>query len=1034
MAFFANRDPAPFETGVDPTADIIIEIISDGFGVDAAAVTLSVNGSLAWTGDAQQSGFSVVKSAITDGFRYVINPDVPLPASTTIPMFLYAEDLDSPFNILNLSWSFDTGVGSPGRLWALHGSGIRRSEDAGASWSLNTLPIPGRVVEGLWGPTNLSKIYTLVDQNGIYKTNGISWVVEDAYVNTNTYGEIDRPRLSLWCTADDSLVVTTGQGASRELIRARSGGVWGTEYTAIANETLIHVHGRADGSAIFAISNLETGGSQGRLLQRSGGGSWAVVTGGTVGNPSVDIISFIRVQVLSATDVRVMGLKYVGGVVAYAVWKWNGTSFSEEFVVTPAGGVVFRNFWMAEDNSDGWLTSDDTFVTNMYRWSGSAWALANVLALPSTAKMYSVTMDDAGNAWVLGAWDNGSKWDSATWANFEIPSPNTTYTYRDVVWLDQPAVPVVPFNHTAYAGCLWGLNIGSIYRRKHSDLIDQWDRPHSLQRYRALSEIHFLDDETYGAGVGFNFAGTRGGHPVFAVYEDGEWRNIDTSEFVDGGPSWGFENLYVFARDYILIGFTKSSGDNASGLLLWNGVSFQVVHSTFKSHCTGITYAAGLGQFFIGYAFQWDNCFRGTPDGGFVKVPTQLTPVVLYQTTGCQAAPKKGRTIGGDRYFGGTGPWWTYNESLGIMVQGGTMLEGGAYYQNVYATDIGFSGDRFDVAFVQPDAFGGSFHVFRNSSKVLSLPGETVDIACAAHEPTIIVVSGAGNNVATLYESRDNGDTWTAYPQNWVPGQPAWSSAGVALLAGDEDPPVVQNQNPAPAAYARISDNVFFEVFDAKTTINAPLTLIQIDGHGVGFEDVWFEGAALPGWSVTETEIQPNRYSYNVDPAVHFEIGPILVRVVAVDAFGNTVDEIYQYQTSVEPSIIKPSPKPDSVKGPKRGPITFTAFDAHFALSLSGLRVTVNNVTVFDGSIGWTHDDWRGTYFEQDGNNWDCFILPSRAVYFREEQEVTVLVEITNPVGLFAQRVWTFIAADKPFTFEGYRFLLESLRKMDESK
>lgn len=103
--YLDNLNPEDAEYSVSQTANIVLEILDAGFGVDEASVVLKVNGSTAWTGDAQQAGFAVAKTPISGGFRYTINPDASLPLGTTT-VDVYAEDGLS--QVLDTSYSFST--------------------------------------------------------------------------------------------------------------------------------------------------------------------------------------------------------------------------------------------------------------------------------------------------------------------------------------------------------------------------------------------------------------------------------------------------------------------------------------------------------------------------------------------------------------------------------------------------------------------------------------------------------------------------------------------------------------------------------------------------------------------------------------------------------------------------------------------------------------------------------------------------------------------------------------------------------------
>ena len=104
-----NLSPYNGETNVDAHTNIDMEIVDTESDVDPASVVLHVNGALAWSGDSQQYGFQVAKTRVPGiGYRYVINPFIPLPTGSTVYIGVYAKDLSVNANILNTSYHFDT--------------------------------------------------------------------------------------------------------------------------------------------------------------------------------------------------------------------------------------------------------------------------------------------------------------------------------------------------------------------------------------------------------------------------------------------------------------------------------------------------------------------------------------------------------------------------------------------------------------------------------------------------------------------------------------------------------------------------------------------------------------------------------------------------------------------------------------------------------------------------------------------------------------------------------------------------------------
>lgn len=105
-----NRDPAPDSIGNPRDTNVTLEIV-DSSGVDGATVEIAIEGSLAWSGDTEQPGFSVVKTPMSDGYRYVINPDSDFSGGQTIDVDVDAYDLAPSPNFLSTSYSFKIAEG-----------------------------------------------------------------------------------------------------------------------------------------------------------------------------------------------------------------------------------------------------------------------------------------------------------------------------------------------------------------------------------------------------------------------------------------------------------------------------------------------------------------------------------------------------------------------------------------------------------------------------------------------------------------------------------------------------------------------------------------------------------------------------------------------------------------------------------------------------------------------------------------------------------------------------------------------------------
>lgn len=87
-----NQDPAPAAANVLPTSTIAFDLVDDNGDLNASSVVIKVNTVTVWTGDAQQSGYTVTKTPVANGFRYEISSDAGWDPGT-VTVEVYAEDL-----------------------------------------------------------------------------------------------------------------------------------------------------------------------------------------------------------------------------------------------------------------------------------------------------------------------------------------------------------------------------------------------------------------------------------------------------------------------------------------------------------------------------------------------------------------------------------------------------------------------------------------------------------------------------------------------------------------------------------------------------------------------------------------------------------------------------------------------------------------------------------------------------------------------------------------------------------------------------
>lgn len=110
---FQIISPHPGTENFPPDAALKVEVTEEVTGIDAASVVIKVNDVVAWSGDAQQPGFTVTKYIITDamynGFGYDIVPDSDLEYGTQ-PLYVYAEQAAPGTDVLEEMFYFSVGV------------------------------------------------------------------------------------------------------------------------------------------------------------------------------------------------------------------------------------------------------------------------------------------------------------------------------------------------------------------------------------------------------------------------------------------------------------------------------------------------------------------------------------------------------------------------------------------------------------------------------------------------------------------------------------------------------------------------------------------------------------------------------------------------------------------------------------------------------------------------------------------------------------------------------------------------------------
>lgn len=101
-----NLDPAEGSANNLGSTNVVLEVVDNEGNLDASTVVLKINGTTVWSGDAQQGGFTVTKTGVTNGFEYDIDPPTDF-ADGPVTVEVYAEDLFS--NVLDTSYQFIVG-------------------------------------------------------------------------------------------------------------------------------------------------------------------------------------------------------------------------------------------------------------------------------------------------------------------------------------------------------------------------------------------------------------------------------------------------------------------------------------------------------------------------------------------------------------------------------------------------------------------------------------------------------------------------------------------------------------------------------------------------------------------------------------------------------------------------------------------------------------------------------------------------------------------------------------------------------------
>jgi len=131
-----------------------------------------------------------------------------------------------------------------------------------------------------------------------------------------------------------------------------------------------------------------------------------------------------------------------------------------------------------------------------------------------------------------------------------------------------------------------------------------------------------------------------------------------------------------------------------------------------------------------------------------------------------------------------------------------------------------------------------------------------------------------------------DGSTWS------VPPNGTWGLATGAHLIQGPEPPVLQNQSPAPSSTGNRGDGaIYLEVVDPDSDLAPSSVQIWVNGT-----PAWEGSAAKMGFSGGRSTVTDG-YGYTFTPNTPLPVGTQTIRVRAVDQTGLVMDESYTFDT-----------------------------------------------------------------------------------------------------------------------------------------
>jgi len=175
----------------------------------------------------------------------------------------------------------------------------------------------------------------------------------------------------------------------------------------------------------------------------------------------------------------------------------------------------------------------------------------------------------------------------------------------------------------------------------------------------------------------------------------------------------------------------------------------------------------------------------------------------------------------------------------------------------------------------------------------------------------------------------------------------------VALAWGEVDTtaPYLDNLNPvSDEIEVPVGDDIYLEIKDASSDVDNTTIEIYVD-LGSGYQKAYdYSGGFYPGFdgsssSIIEDATGNKYYKVTIDPTTNFTEGnSIIVRVIADDSEGNSLDTTYQFKAADYPFIGALSPAPGFGYADANTPISFVLDDGTSGVDNTTIDASIDGV------------------------------------------------------------------------------------------